>query len=130
MYISVNTQIEVIWYKGFPYCVVTVEAVLTDAVVSGQLYLRPLSQNPVFLNSQTNSVILHSRKRTAPVLDTFFTPGGCQEVKSEYRNVSASLKCVRISRIASLWNLLHVKTLVSGKVISFFEISVVNFIVG
>ena len=36
---------------------------------------RPLSpplQNPVLLNFHTNSVFLHSRKRPAPVMDTFF----------------------------------------------------------
>ena len=32
---------------------------LTDTLVSGLLYLRPPSQNPVFLNSHTNSVFLH-----------------------------------------------------------------------
>ena len=41
--------------------------------LKGQLYLRPPSQNPVFLNSYTNSVFLHSRKRPAPVMDTFFS---------------------------------------------------------
>ena len=44
---------------------------------SGQLYLRPPSQNPVLLNSHTNSVFSHSRKRPAPVTDTFFASRGC-----------------------------------------------------
>ena len=41
--------------------------------LKGQLYLRPPSQNPVFLNSHTNSVFLHFRKRPALVTDTFFS---------------------------------------------------------
>ena len=55
----------------------TVEAPLTDTLVSGQLYLRPPSQNPDLFNSHTNSVFSHSRKRPAPVTDTFFAPRGC-----------------------------------------------------
>ena len=43
---------------------------------SGQLYLRPPSQNPILLNSETNSVFSHSRKRPAPVTDTFFATRG------------------------------------------------------
>ena len=49
----------------------TLEALLKDTLVRGQFYLRPASQNPVFLNSHTNSVFLHSLKRTAPVTDIF-----------------------------------------------------------
>ena len=45
----------------------TVEALLTDTVVSGQLYLRPPSQIPVFLTSHTNSVYIHSRELPAPL---------------------------------------------------------------
>ena len=44
--------------------------------LKGQLYLRPPAQNPVFLNSYTNSVFLHSRKRPAPVMDSFFSSRG------------------------------------------------------
>ena len=43
----------------------TVEALLTDTLVSGQLYLRPPCLKPRF-NSHTNSVCLHSCKRTFP----------------------------------------------------------------
>ena len=43
----------------------TVEALLTDTLVSGQLNLRPPCLKPRF-NSHTNSVFLHSRKRTFP----------------------------------------------------------------
>ncbi len=43
----------------------TVEALLTDTLVSGQLYLRPPCLKPRF-SSHTNSVFLHSRKRTFP----------------------------------------------------------------
>ncbi len=50
----------------------TVEALLTDTLVSGQFYLRPLCLKPRF-NSHTNSVFLHSRKWTFPLAaaDTF-----------------------------------------------------------
>ena len=51
----------------------TVEAPLTDTLVSGQPYLQPPSQNPVLINS----VFSHSRKRPAPVTDPFFAPPGC-----------------------------------------------------
>ena len=47
---------------------ITVEAPLTDTLVSGQLYLRPPSQNPVLLNSDTKSVFSRSRKGPAPVI--------------------------------------------------------------
>ena len=50
----------------------TLEALLMDTFISGQLSLRPPSQNPIFLNSHTNSVFLHSRKWLALVMDTFF----------------------------------------------------------
>lgn len=43
----------------------TVEVLLTDTLVSGQLYLRPPCLKPRF-NSHTNSVFLRSRKRTFP----------------------------------------------------------------
>lgn len=45
----------------------TVQALLIDTLVSGQLLLRPPSENPVFLNSYTNSAFLHSRKRPVTV---------------------------------------------------------------
>ena len=45
--------------------------------VCGQLSLQPPSQKPVFLNSHANSVFLHSRKRPAPVTDTFSASRGC-----------------------------------------------------
>ena len=50
----------------------TVEALLTDTLISGQLYLRPPCLKPHF-NSHTNSVFLHSRERTFPLAaaDTF-----------------------------------------------------------
>ena len=44
--------------------IITGEALVTDSLKSRQLYLRPPSQNPVFLNSHTNSVFLHSHKLT------------------------------------------------------------------
>ena len=58
----------------------------TDTRVGGQLYLPPPSQNPVFLNSHKNSIFLHSRKRPAPVTDTFFATWGCPLRLSLYPN--------------------------------------------
>ena len=52
----------------------TVEALLTDGLISGRLYLLPPLQNPVSLNCHTNSVFLHPRKQPARVMDTFFRP--------------------------------------------------------
>ena len=57
-----------------------------DTRVGGQLYLPPPSQNPVFLNSHKNSIFLHSRKRPAPVTDTFFATWGCPLRLSLYPN--------------------------------------------
>ena len=45
----------------------TVQALLIDTLVSGQLLLRPPSENPVFLNSYTKSAFLHSCKRSVTV---------------------------------------------------------------
>ena len=55
----------------------TVEVLVKDTVVSGQVYLRSPSEIPVSLNSQTNSVFLHSRKRPAPSYGHFFESRGC-----------------------------------------------------
>ena len=49
------------------------EALLTDTLLSGQFYLWPPSQDPIFLNS----VFLSSRKRPASVTYTFFVSRGC-----------------------------------------------------
>ena len=69
------------FFSGIKQCKVfffaTVEALLTDTLVSGKLYLRPPSQKPDYFNSHTNSVFLHSRKRPTPVTDTFFASRGC-----------------------------------------------------
>ena len=50
-----------------------------DTLVSEQLYmyLRPPSQNPVFLNWHTNFVVLHFCEWRAPVVDTLFASQGC-----------------------------------------------------
>ena len=48
-----------------------VEALPTYILVNEQLYLWLPSQDPVYLNSHTNSVFLHSHKWPAPVTDTF-----------------------------------------------------------
>ena len=44
---------------------------VVEALVSGQLYLGQPSQKTLLLKSHTNPVFLHSRKRPAPVTDTF-----------------------------------------------------------
>ena len=62
-------------YKKWWYS--TVEALVTDTLVSGQLYLLPPSLNPVLLNSNTNSVFSHSCKRPAPGTNTFYAYWGC-----------------------------------------------------
>jgi len=50
----------------------TVETLLTDTLVSRQLYLLSPSQNPVSLNCHSNSVFLDPSKQLAPVTDTVF----------------------------------------------------------
>jgi len=54
-----------------------VQAPLTDTLVSGQLLLRPPSENPVFLNSHTNSVFLHFRKRQVEVMEILSASREC-----------------------------------------------------
>ena len=56
---------------------ITVEALWADTLASDQLYLRPPWQNPVWTVAHTNSVLAHSRKRPAPVADTFSASQGC-----------------------------------------------------
>lgn len=53
------------------------EALVTDTLVSKQLHLRPPLQNSVFLNSYTNPVFLHSRKRPGPGTNTFSASQKC-----------------------------------------------------
>ena len=55
---------------------------LTDALISWLLFLRPPSQNPLSLNFHTNSVFLHSRKRSAPVTDTCFASRECPPTRA------------------------------------------------
>ena len=55
----------------------TVEALWTDTLVSGQLYLWLPWQNPVWTLAHTNSVFTHCLKRPAPVADTFSASRGC-----------------------------------------------------
>ena len=65
-----------IFFWSFLY---TVEALQTDTLVSAQLYLWWPSQNFAFLNSHTNSVLLHSPSAASSsiVKDTFFVSWGC-----------------------------------------------------
>ena len=51
----------------------TVKALPTDTLIGGQLYLLPPSQNPVFLNSHTNSVFSDSGSSYGPL---FSRPDG------------------------------------------------------
>ena len=46
---------------------------LTDTLISGQLYLQQPSENPFFLSSHTKSEFLYSCKQPAPDMETFFT---------------------------------------------------------
>ena len=57
----------------------TVEALWADTLVSGQLYLRPPRQNPVWTLTYTNSVFTHSCKWPAPcaVVGNFSASWGC-----------------------------------------------------
>ena len=58
------------------------EAILTDTVVSRQLYSKPSSQNSLLLNFHTNSVLLHSRKRpAAPPVRTPFSRPECVRIR-------------------------------------------------
>ena len=59
----------------------------------------------------------------------FFTPGGWDEMKCVYLNVSACLKRVRTSRTESFRNLSPSEVVVSRNVVSVSDISAVNFIV-
>ena len=49
----------------------TVKALWADTLISGQLYLQPLWQNPIWTLAHTNSVFTHSRNRPASVAETF-----------------------------------------------------------
>ena len=72
--------------------VYTVEAHLTDTLISRKLYLWPPSQNAVFLPSHTNYVFLHSRKRPAAATDTFFASWGCPIMRAfTVLNVSSGI---------------------------------------
>ena len=53
------------------------------------LYLRPPSQNPGSLNSDTNSVSSHSPRRSVPVSVTFFASRGCPLMRA-----SGSFHCI------------------------------------
>ena len=67
----------------------TVEALWAYTLVSGQLYLWPPRQTSVWNLAHTNYVFTNSRKRPAPVADTF-----CFPRVSAYR----SFDCIRRSR--------------------------------
>ena len=54
-----------------------VVAFWVDTLESGQLYLQPPWQIPVWTLAHTNSVFTHSRKRPAPVAETFSASRGC-----------------------------------------------------
>ena len=56
----------------------SVEGLQTDTLVSGQLYLRPYSQNPVSLNSQTQTLYFYIPVSSQLQLQTpFFESRGC-----------------------------------------------------
>lgn len=76
---------------------VTVEALLMDILVSGHLYLLPPSQNPVFLNSHTNSfyIVVSSQLQS---METFSASRGCLLMRAS--TVSLGLWGVSIN---SMW---------------------------
>ena len=55
----------------------TVQALVTDTLVRGQLLLRPPSEYPVFLNSHTDSVLVYSRKRPVALTEILSASSGC-----------------------------------------------------
>ena len=79
-------------------------------------------------NFASEEFVLRSLK-ASPLIKPFLTPGGRQEEKCVYWNVSVGLKCMRTSSFDSFLNLSPLYTHVSGKVISISEISAVNFMV-
>ena len=81
----------------------TVEALLTDTLVSGQLYLQPPSQNPVLLNPHTNSVFSRSRKRPAPVTDTFLAPRGCPLTRASTVLWAKKVSSNNYGRVFEFW---------------------------
>ena len=110
---------------------ITVEALLLNTPISGQLYFRPPLQNPVLLNSHTNSVFLHSHKRPAPVTDTFFTSQGCPLTKlppylksfvvpRENKRVSRLLFLFFSLKVMLSFSTTHVHAWVDCKTVGFF----------
>ena len=73
---KVSCYIFILWTFLCQNCYI-VEALPMDTHVSGQLFLRLPSQNPVFLNSHINSLSFHSLKQPALVTDTFLASWGC-----------------------------------------------------
>ena len=55
--------------------------------------------------------------KASPLLKPFFTPGGWDEVKCAYWNVSVGLKCVRTSRTESFRNFSPLEIAVSRNVV-------------
>ena len=79
-HLSITKRLTVVWTpKWFP-SLWNALSCRTDTLVGGQPYLRPPSQNPAFLNSQSNSVFLHSGKQAARVTSSFLTSRGCPRV--------------------------------------------------
>ena len=70
-----------------------------------------------------------SEEFASPFIKPFLTPGGWQQEKCVYWNVSVGLTCVETSSFDSFFNLSPLYTHVSRKVISISEISAVNFMV-
>ena len=74
-------------FTGTSVLVCTVEAPLTNTIVSVQLYLWPPSQNPVLLNSHTSSVFSLSQTSEA---GSFF----CAPRVSTYESFDCNGMCV------------------------------------
>ena len=110
---------------------ITVEALLMNTPVRGQLYFQPPLQNPVLLNSHTNSLFLRSLKRPAPVTDTFFTSQGCPLTKlppylksfvvpRENKRISRLLFLFFSLKVMPSFSTTHVHARVDCKTVGFF----------
>ena len=64
------------------------------------------SQNPVFLNTHKNSVLLHFRKRPAQVMDTFFASQRCP-LKRASTVFPCPSKKVFVSRMPKMCSIYH-----------------------
>ena len=69
-----------------------VEALLTDTLSPKRTALLAATL------TNTNSVFLHSHKRPAPIMDTFFAPQGCplRRASTEVKTTAKNIETVRL----------------------------------